>query len=97
MGALRVTEAELARDPRGVMTKVRAGAEVVIEDDHRPVAVLKSSGPARPGRKLSECIAMAKANEAMGGGAAVPDEGFARDVQSGIDAREGPFEPAQWD
>jgi len=73
----------------------------VIEQDHRPVAVLKPAAASRhshqPGRKLSECIAMAKAYEARLGCAPVPDADFATDVQAGIDARRDSFEPPAWD
>jgi hypothetical protein len=60
--------------------------------------VLKLPLPAgRPGRKLSECIAMATAYEAGHGYAPIPDEDFAKDVQAGIDARRDSFEPPDWD
>jgi len=40
-----MSEAEVARDLHAVLAKVRQGVEIVIEQDHRPVAVLKSSPP----------------------------------------------------
>lgn len=46
---LRVTEAELARDITAVLARVREGLEVIVEQDHRPVAVIKT--PRGPGRK----------------------------------------------
>jgi adenylosuccinate synthase len=76
---------------------VQQGIEVVIEQDHRPIAVLKSSVPVRPGRKLSECIELAKAYEAKLGYAPIPDENFEKDVQAGIDSRRDSFEPPVWD
>lgn len=91
MATLHMSEAELARDVHDVLAKVRQGVEVVIEQDHRPIAVLKASEPARPGRKLSECIAMAEAYEAKLGYAPIPDEEFAKDVLAGIDARRDSF------
>ena len=97
MATVHMSEAEVARDLHAVLDKVRQGVEIVIEQDHRPVAVLKSSAPARPGRKLSECIALAKAYEANLGFAPLPDEDFAKDVQAGIDARRDSFEPPAWD
>jgi antitoxin (DNA-binding transcriptional repressor) of toxin-antitoxin stability system len=39
---VRMTEAELARDLHTVLEKVRQGAEVVVEQDSRPVAVIKA-------------------------------------------------------
>lgn len=92
-----MSEAEVARDLHAVLAKVQEGVEIVIEQDDRPVAVLKPSAPARPGRKLSECIAMAQAYEAKLGYAPTLDEDFAEDVQAGIDARRDSFEPPAWD
>lgn len=97
MATVRMSEAEVARDLHAALAKVQQGVEIVIEQDHRPVAVLKPSAPVRPGRKLSECIAMARAYEAKLGQAPVPDEDFAKDVQAGIDARRDSFEPPPWD
>lgn len=97
MATVHMSEAEVARDLHAVLAKVQQGIEVVIEQDHRPVAVLKSSKTAGPGRKLSECIALAKAYEAELGSAPIPDEEFAKDVQAGIDARRDSFEPPAWD
>ncbi len=82
---LRLTEADLARDIHTVLARVREeGLEVIVEQDHRPVAVIKT--PQGPGRRLSDCIALAKAYEEKLGYAPVPDAGFAADVQAGIDA-----------
>ncbi|MSV34937.1 MAG: hypothetical protein EXQ47_04980 [Bryobacterales bacterium] len=97
MATVHMSEAEVARDLHAVLAKVQQGVEVVIEQDQRPVAVLKPSIPMRPGRKLSECIAMAKAYEAKLGYVPIPDEDFAKDVQSGIDARRDSLDPPAWD
>jgi hypothetical protein len=93
---LRLTEAELARDIHAVLARVRAeGLEVIVEQDHRPVAVIKT--PQGPGRKLSECMAIAKAYEEHLGYAPVPDADFAADVQAAIDAHLEPMNPRAWD
>ena len=63
---------------------MQAGVEVVVEQDHRPVAVIKTS--LGPGRKISECIALAKAYENKLGYAPVADSDFPKDVQAAIDA-----------
>ena len=97
MATVPMSEAEVARDLHAVLAKVQQGVEVVIEQDHRPIAVLGSSVAPRPGRKLSECIAMAKAYESMPGDAPLPDADFAGDVQAGIDARRDSFEPPAWE
>jgi antitoxin (DNA-binding transcriptional repressor) of toxin-antitoxin stability system len=80
---VRMTEAELARDLHTVLEKVRQGAEVVVEQDSRPVAVIKA--PAVNGRKISEVIAALEAS----GAHAVVDEDFARDVEEGVQALRG--------
>jgi antitoxin (DNA-binding transcriptional repressor) of toxin-antitoxin stability system len=95
MGTVRITEAELARDIHAVLAKVQEGVEVIVEQDHRPVAIIKT--PRGPGRKISECIALAKAHEAELGYAPTPDPDFAKDVQAAIDARREPFNPPAWD
>jgi antitoxin (DNA-binding transcriptional repressor) of toxin-antitoxin stability system len=97
MATVHMSESEVARDLHAVLAKVRQGLEVVIEQDHRPIAVLKPSSPAKPGRKLSECIALAKVYEAKLGDTPIPDKDFADDVQAGIDGRRDSFEPPAWE
>ena len=91
---VRMTEAELARDIHAVLAKVQEGVEVIAEQDHRPVALIKPQGP---GRKISECIALAKAYEEKLGYAPIPDPDFAKDVQTAIDAHGEPLNPPSWD
>lgn len=60
MAQVHMTEAEVARDLHGVLANVQQGVEVVVvEQDHRPVAVIGS--PLPKGRLLSSCIALAEA------------------------------------
>lgn len=95
MATVHITEAELARDIHGVLAKVREGVEVIVEQDYRPVAVIRP--PHGPGRKITECIALAKAHEEQLGYAPTPDPDFARDVQAAIDARPEPLYPPAWE
>jgi hypothetical protein len=95
MATVHITEAELARDIYAVLAKVQEDVEVIVEQDQRPVAVIKK--PQGPGRKISECIALAKAHEEKLGFAAVPDADFAKDVQAAIDAHREPLNPPAWD
>ncbi len=88
---VHMTEADVARDLREVLDKVQQGIEVVIERDHRPVAVIKPSTPV--GRPISEVIADLKAR----GSDAVIDDDFARDVEEGINAHREPWNPPSWD
>ena len=92
---VRITESDLARDVRAVLAKVEQGDEVIIEgENHQAVAVMKQAR--QSGRKITECIALAKAFEASLGYLPVPDEDFARDVQAGIDERREPLRNV-WD
>ncbi len=92
---VRITEAELTRDIHAVRAKVQAGVEVIVEQDQRPVAVIRT--PQGTGRKISECIALAKAYEEKLGYAPVPDPDFAKDVQAAIDAHSEPLNPPSRD
>lgn len=65
---------------------------MIVEKDHRPVAVIKT--PWGSGRKISECLAPAKAYEEKLGYAPVLDPDF---VQAAIDAHREPLDPPAWD
>jgi antitoxin (DNA-binding transcriptional repressor) of toxin-antitoxin stability system len=91
MGMVRITEAELARDLHAVLNRVKEGAEVIVEQDHRPVAVIKPS-TAR-GRMISEVLADLKSRAST----AVMDEDFARDIEEGIKAQRQPWNPPSWE
>jgi antitoxin (DNA-binding transcriptional repressor) of toxin-antitoxin stability system len=90
MATVRITEAELARDVHAVLAKVKQGVEVIVEQNHRPVATIRT--PPSKGRLLSESIALAEAR----GTTAFPDEGFMRDVEEGIADRSEPWNPPTW-
>jgi antitoxin (DNA-binding transcriptional repressor) of toxin-antitoxin stability system len=74
-----------------VLDKVRQGSEVIIEQDLRPIAVIKPSKPA--GRPISEVVAELNAR----GSSAVIDDDFARDIEAGIEAHRQPLTPPSWD
>ena len=82
-----MSEAEVARDLHSALAKVKHGIEIVIEQDHRPVAILRPSQPA--GRMISEIVADLRARNSN----AVMDDDFARDIQDGIDAQREPWHP----
>ena len=90
-----MTEAEVTNNFAAVLEKLKHGAEVVVEQDHLPVAVIRPV--IGPGRPIDECIALAKAHEARLGYAPVPDADFAADVQAAIDAHREPLNPPSWD
>ena len=90
MEPLHITEDELENDIRATLRRVEAGAEVIIERDAQPVAVLRPAEPAR--RKISECLALMPAEST-----ATIDADFARDVDAAIAAHREPLEPPSWD
>lgn len=81
MGTVRITEAELARDVHAVLAKVRQGLEVVIEQDHRPVAILRP--PHRSGRLVSEILREARQRNST----VTLDEDFGNDLEAIIASR----------
>lgn len=91
MAIIHMNEADVARDLHAALAKVQQGDEIVIEQNHRPVAVLKSSSPA--GRMISQVIADLKARESN----ATMDDDFARDVEEGIKSQRQPWTPPSWD
>jgi len=90
VATFRVSEAEAARDFAGLLARVRAGQEVVIESDSRPVAVMH--GPVPPRRMIEEAVALLPEDSP-----AVMDESFARDVEAAIAAHREPLDPPAWD
>jgi antitoxin (DNA-binding transcriptional repressor) of toxin-antitoxin stability system len=91
---IHVSDKEAASDFASLLARVREGAEVVIEDDTRPVAVLHAAEPVR--RSISDCIALAKAHEEETGKAPVLDPEFAQDVEEIISHRK-PWNPPAWE
>jgi antitoxin (DNA-binding transcriptional repressor) of toxin-antitoxin stability system len=94
MAKIHVTEAEAASNFAALMSRVRAGAEVIIENGTLPVAVIHTPVPSR--RSISECIALAKKHEEETGEAPVLDPDFASDVEEIIRNRKA-WNPPAWD
>jgi hypothetical protein len=90
---IHVSEAEAARDFAGIVARVRAGAEVVI-DGGEPILVMRA-GPVR-GRMISECIASAKAHEEVSGKVPALDPDFAVDVEEIVNSRKS-WNPPAWE
>jgi antitoxin (DNA-binding transcriptional repressor) of toxin-antitoxin stability system len=88
---IHISEAEVAKDFAAVMSKVRAGAEVVIEKDARPAAVVKAPEPVL--RMLSESLRLARER----GSTATLDEGFGKDVEEFIESHREPLDSPEWD
>jgi antitoxin (DNA-binding transcriptional repressor) of toxin-antitoxin stability system len=87
---IHISEAEAASDFAGLLARVRTGAEVVIESDKVPVAVIHAPTPQR--RTISECIALLREDST-----AVMDSDFAKDIAAAIESHREPLEPPSWD
>jgi antitoxin (DNA-binding transcriptional repressor) of toxin-antitoxin stability system len=92
---IHISESEAASDFALVMTRVREGAEVIIERDAKPVAVVR---PAEEviGRPISESIALAEAHAKELGYEPTMDPEFAADIEEIIKSRK-PRTISKWD
>ena len=81
----------MVRDASAALARVRQGDEVIIEEDHREIAILKPPKPA--GRLISEVVAELKAR----GSTVAMDEDFVRDIEEGVKAQRHPWNPPSWD
>lgn len=88
---IHISEAEAANDFASLMARVRAGAEVVIEQDAQAVAVVHPAEP--PVRLLSESLHLAREH----GSTVTLDADFGRDVEAAIDSHREPLSPPTWD
>jgi antitoxin (DNA-binding transcriptional repressor) of toxin-antitoxin stability system len=73
-----------------LLAHVRAGAEVVIENGARAVAVVHPVEPVR--RTISECIALLPESST-----ATIDPEFLKDVEAAIESHSEPLNPPTWD
>jgi antitoxin (DNA-binding transcriptional repressor) of toxin-antitoxin stability system len=87
---IHISESEAATDFAGLLARVRAGAEIVIESGTLPIAVIHA--PVPPRRLISECIALLPEDSN-----AVMDAEFARDVEAAIESHREALEPPAWD
>ena len=90
MAQVHMTEAEVTKNFAAVLERLRQGTEVVVEQDHRPVAVI--SPPKGSGRPIDECIALAKAHSS----GVTMDRDFAQDLEDLI-AERRPLDASVWD
>lgn len=94
METIHISEDEAARDFAGLIARVRAGAEVVIESGSAPIALVRPA--ATPRRSVSESIAIAVARTWERGHAVVMDPDFAADMEDIVENRK-PRETSAWD
>ncbi|MGH9608929.1 MAG: type II toxin-antitoxin system Phd/YefM family antitoxin, partial [Bryobacteraceae bacterium] len=88
---IHISETEAASDFASLLDRVRAGAEIVIEHDARPVAVVRPAEP--PVRLLSESLRLAREH----GSTATLDPDFAKDVEAAVESHREPLNPPAWD
>jgi prevent-host-death family protein len=93
---IRVSDKDAANDFASLLARVREGAEVVIEHDARPVAVVRPAETFR-GRLLSESIALAKAHAKELGYEPTLDPDFAADLEEIIESHRKPLNAPAWD
>jgi antitoxin (DNA-binding transcriptional repressor) of toxin-antitoxin stability system len=94
METIHISEDEATRDFAGLMARVRAGAEVIIESGFAPVALVRPVAP--PRRSISESIALAEAHTKERGYPLVMDADFAADMED-IIANRKPRDTSAWD
>jgi len=88
---IHISEEEAAATSVGkLLAHVRAGAEVVIENGMRPVAVLHPADSVP--RMISECIALLPEDST-----ATIDPDFAKDVAAAVEQHREPLSPPTWD
>ena len=91
MATVRITEAELARDIHAVLAKVQEGVEVIVEQDHRPVAVIRA--PHGSGRRISEILRQARERNST----VTLDPDFGKDLEAVIASHQQPWNPPSWE
>jgi antitoxin (DNA-binding transcriptional repressor) of toxin-antitoxin stability system len=74
---IHISEIEAASNFAALLARVRAGAEIVIEQDSQPVALVHPVEPVR--RTISECLALLPEDSK-----ASIDAEFASDVQAAV-------------
>ncbi len=91
---IHVSDKEAASDFASLLARVCEGAEVVIEHDTRPVAVVRPAEVFR-GRLLSESIALAEGHAKELGYEPTMDSDFAADLREIINSRK-PRDLSAW-
>ena len=91
MPTVHMSEAEVARDLHAALAKVQQGVEIVIEQDHRPVAVLRAQH--RSGRPITEILREATQRNST----VTLDEDFSKDLEEIVASQQQPWTPPAWD
>jgi len=86
---IHISEIEAASNFAALLARVRAGAEIVIEQNSQPVAVR----PAEPIRRtISECLALLPEDSK-----AIIDLDFAKDVQAAVESHREALDSTAWE
>ncbi len=88
---VHLSPAEAIRDIATILERVEQGTEVIVEKGQRAVVIIQPAP--RPGRLLSECIALAEAH----GSTVTLDEDFGKDLEEIIHTRREPLDASRWD
>ena len=88
---IRISDIDATNDFATVLKHVRAGVEIVIEHDSRPVAILRPAES--PVRLLSESLRLAREHAST----AILDENFGRDLEAIIESHREPLKSPEWD
>lgn len=91
MAIVHMSEAEVARDLHAVLARVQQGVEIVIEQDHRPVAVLRAQ--VGSGRPIAEILRDARHRNST----VTLDEDFGRDLEEVVSSHLTQWNPPSWD
>jgi len=86
-----MSEAEVGRDLHAVLARVQQGVEIVIEQDHRPVAVIRAQDLS--GRRITEILREARERNSK----VTLDEEFGKDLEEIIASHQEPWNPPSWD
>jgi antitoxin (DNA-binding transcriptional repressor) of toxin-antitoxin stability system len=87
MATIRISEIDACRDLAGVLARVRAGVEVVIESPAAQAVVLRADVE-RPLRRLSESLRLAKEQGSTG----TLDGEFECDLEAAVNGHLEPLE-----
>ena len=90
MMQVHMTEAEIAGNFAAALEKVRQGLEVVVKDEHQPIAVLKAAEP--PRRTIAEILALLPHDST-----ATIDEDFAADEALAVEGHREPLDASKRD
>ena len=91
MEQIHMTEAEVTSNFAAVLEKIQQGAEVIVQHDHRPVAVIRP--PHRSGRLISEILREARRRNST----VTLDEDFGTDLEAIIASQQQPWNPPSWE